>query len=68
MHIKEAPCGQCGTVVIVDGLLFDVGTVRVRCPGCGAYFLPPGSSRSVTIREATNASVDIEIWEPEAAS
>lgn len=67
MHIKEAPCQQCGTVVIVDGGLFDIGTVRVRCPGCEAYFLPPGSNRSKTVREAANAAVEVEVWEPEAA-
>ncbi|HEX2154611.1 MAG TPA: hypothetical protein VHL52_11605 [Acidimicrobiia bacterium] len=67
MHIKEAVCPRCANVVIVDGGLHDIGTVRLRCTACYQYFLPPDSPRSKTIGEVTNASVEIRIWEPKGS-
>lgn len=64
MHIKEAVCPRCASLVVVDGGLYDIGSIRLRCPSCHNYFLPPDSPRSKTIREVTNASVEIRIWEP----
>lgn len=65
MHIKEVTCPRCGAKVIVDGGLFEIGVVQVRCSNCAHYFLPAGSPRSKTIGEVTNSNVEITIWEPE---
>lgn len=65
MHIREAVCSRCASLVVVDGGLHDIGSVRLRCPNCRNYFLPPDSGHSKTVREVTNASVEIHIWEPE---
>jgi len=67
MYIREVECPQCSARVILDGAVWEIGTVRMRCPTCAHYFLPPGSPRSRTIESVTNASVSITIWEPEHA-
>ena len=65
MYIKEQTCPRCSAHFVVDGALFDIGTVRLRCQACAPMFLPEGSPRSRTVESVTNANVDIEIWEPE---
>lgn len=65
MYVKSPACPECGTRFIVDGGLWEVGTVRLRCTGCGHMFLPPGSPRSRTVEAITNANVSIEVWEPD---
>jgi hypothetical protein len=65
MHIKNVVCPRCRGLVVVDGGLHDIGTIRLKCPSCGLYFLPPESPGTKTISEVTNASVEIRIWEPE---
>ena len=64
MLIEQAVCPACGSAFIVDQKLWNVGTVRLRCIGCRHYFLPEGSPKSLTVEEAANAAVPIEIWEP----
>jgi len=68
MYIKDVRCPRCGARCVVDGALWEVGTVRLRCPSCGHYFLPSGSPQSTTVQSVANASVDIEVWEPEEAT
>jgi transposase-like protein len=65
MHIKEVTCPRCGELSIVDGGLFEIGIIRLRCTHCGFYFEPADSPRSKTVEEVTNANVEITIWEPE---
>ena len=64
MLIEKATCPACGTAFIVDQKLWNVGTVRLRCISCRRYFLPAGSPKSISLKEAANAAVDIRIWEP----
>lgn len=63
MHIQNAACPACGTTFIVDQKLWDVGTVLLRCIGCGHRFLPPASGKSLSVEQATNAAVPIKVWE-----
>jgi predicted Zn finger-like uncharacterized protein len=65
MYIRELPCPLCQSKIVVDGALWEIGTVRLRCPKCAHLFLPPNSPRSRTVEEVANASVPISIWEPE---
>ncbi len=65
MHIKELLCPRCQSKVVADGGLWEIGTVRLRCPSCAHLFLPQGSPLSRTVASVTNASVAITIWEPE---
>lgn len=65
MHIKNSQCPRCGASVVVDGGLYDIGTVRLRCPTCAHYFLPEGSPQSRTVQQVANTSVNVTIWEPE---
>jgi predicted Zn finger-like uncharacterized protein len=65
VHIKEVRCPECGAVLVVDGGLFEIGSVRLRCSTCAHYFLPADSPGSKTVREVTNAGVEVTIWEPE---
>lgn len=65
MYIKELTCPRCRGKVVVDGALWEIGTVRLRCPNCGNRFLPPGSPRSRSVEAVANANVPIEIWESE---
>jgi transposase-like protein len=67
MHIKEVGCPACGARLVVDGGLFEIGSVRLRCSTCAHYFLAEGSPGSKTVDGVTNASVPITIWEPEDA-
>jgi transposase-like protein len=67
MHVKEVHCPTCGALLVVDGGLFEIGTVRLRCSACAHYFLPANSPGSKTVPEVTNANVEITIWEPEEA-
>ena len=64
MYIKELACPRCQGKVVVDGALWEIGTVRLRCSNCGHLFLPPGSPHSRTLEAVANANVPIEIWEP----
>lgn len=66
MLIQTALCPKCTTSFIVDQKLWDVGTVRLRCIGCGHRFLPPGSPKSLSIEKATNAAVPISEWQGRA--
>jgi predicted Zn finger-like uncharacterized protein len=66
VQIVEEPCPECGREFIVDRALWSIGSVRLRCPSCGARFLPPGSPGATTAEQATSASVPISIWEPDA--
>lgn len=66
MHIKEVVCPRCAHLTVVDGGLFEIGTVRLRCTNCGFYFVPADSPRSKTVAQVTNASVEVTIWEPES--
>ena len=63
MHIQSAVCPSCGVSFIVDQKLWDVGTVKLWCIGCGKQFLPPGSAKSLSVEQATNAAAPIKIWE-----
>ncbi len=65
MHIKNADCPNCTRVFVVDGGLFDIGHVPLRCPFCHYQFVPRDSPGTRTVRDVTNASVEIRIWEPE---
>lgn len=65
MYIKQLTCPACAEHFVVDGALWEIGTVRVRCVACAHMFLPEDSPRSRTVEQVTNASVPIEIWEPE---
>lgn len=65
MYIKELACPRCQGKVVVDGALWEVGTVRLRCPKCAHLFFPPQSPGSRTVEEVANASVPIQIWELE---
>ena len=67
MHIQNAVCPGCRTAFIVDQKLWDVGTVKLRCIGCGHRFLPPASAKSLTVEQATNAAVPISVWEKNPA-
>jgi transposase-like protein len=67
MHIKEVACPRCGKTSVVDGGLFEIGSVRLRCTNCGFYFEPADSPRSKTVAQVTNANVEVTIWEPEEA-
>jgi predicted Zn finger-like uncharacterized protein len=62
MHIRKATCPECKTSFIVDQKLWDVGTVQLRCIGCGHRFLPPSSPKSLSVEQATNAAVPIKVW------
>jgi hypothetical protein len=61
--IQRATCPECKTAFIVDQKLWDVGTVKLCCIGCGHGFLPPGSAKSLSVEQATNAAVPIKLWE-----
>jgi transposase-like protein len=65
MHIQEVTCPRCGNISVVDGGLYEIGTIRLRCTHCGFYFEPHDSPRSKTVAQVTNANVAITIWEPE---
>ena len=65
MLIANAVCPECKASFIVDQKLWDVGTIRLRCVQCHAYFAPPGSPKSLTAEEAANAAVPIRMWEAE---
>ena len=62
MLIAKARCPKCKAEFIVDQKLWDVGTVPLRCIGCGHTFPPPGSPKSLSVEEAVNAAVPIRIW------
>ena len=62
MLIAKAQCPKCKAEFIVDQKLWNVGTVPLRCIGCGHGFLPPGSPKSLSVEEAVNAAVPIRIW------
>ena len=62
MLIAKAVCPECKADFIVDQKLWNVGTVPLRCIGCGHAFLPPGSPKSLSVEEAVNAAVPIRIW------
>ena len=66
MYIRQMQCPRCAVRFVVDGALWEIGTVRVRCTGCGHLFLPEGSPHSKSVEAVTNANVSIEIWEPES--
>jgi predicted Zn finger-like uncharacterized protein len=68
MLIEKAVCPACRASFIVDQKLWNVGTVRLRCIQCKHYFLPQGSPKSLTVEQAANASVPINLWEPESGS
>ena len=63
MLIRNAECPECKTRFIVDQKLWDIGTVKLRCIGCGHRFLPPESPRSLSAEQATNAAAPIKVWE-----
>ena len=63
MQIRNAACPACRTAFIVDQKLWDVGTVNLRCIACGHRFLPPGSPKSLSVEQATNAAVSIKVWD-----
>ena len=63
MLIANAVCPQCKADFIVEQKLWDVGTVPLRCIGCGHAFLPPGSPKSLSVEEAANAAVPIRVWQ-----
>jgi len=63
--MKELCCPKCGRRFVVDGALWEVGTVRVRCTECAHMSLPEGSPRTKSVESVVNSSVPIEIWEPE---
>jgi DNA-directed RNA polymerase subunit RPC12/RpoP len=65
MYIKELACPRCDSKVVVDGALWEIGTVRLRCPRCLHRFLPEGSPCSRTVGSVANASVPVTIWEDE---
>jgi predicted Zn finger-like uncharacterized protein len=65
MYIKELRCPECERRFVVDGALWEIGTVRVRCTACAHLFLPPGSPHSRSVEHVANASVPIAIWEPD---
>ena len=65
MYLKELACPRCRRRFVVDGALWEIGTVRVRCTSCAHLFLPEGSTRSRSVEQVANASVPIEIWEPD---
>jgi Zn ribbon nucleic-acid-binding protein len=62
MLIAKAVCPKCKVDFIVDQKLWNVGTVPLRCIGCGHAFLPPASPKSLSVEEAVNAAVPIRIW------
>jgi predicted Zn finger-like uncharacterized protein len=63
MHIQNATCPKCGARFIVDQKLWDVGTVKLRCIGCGHRFVPPASAKSLSVEQATNAAVPVKVWD-----
>lgn len=65
MYIKEVVCPVCEAKVVVDGALWEIGTVRLRCATHGHMFLPAGSPRTRTVEAVANASVPIAIWDSE---
>ena len=67
MYIKETACPTCSAKVVVDGALWEIGTVRLRCPTGKHMFLPTGSPKSRTVESVANSNVPIEIWGAEAA-
>ena len=67
MYIKEVACPICHAKVVVDGALWEIGTVRLRCPTGKHMFLPTDSPKSRTVESVANANVPIEIWDTEAA-
>ena len=67
MYIKEVACPICHAKVVVDGALWEVGTVRLRCPTGEHMFLPAGSPKSRTIESVANTKVSIAVWDTEAA-
>jgi rRNA maturation protein Nop10 len=64
MQLRKAICPRCHDAFVVSAPLWEIGTVRLRCPACTHYFLPEGSPASGTPERAANANVPIEIWEP----
>ena len=67
MYIKEVACPICHAKVVVDGALWEIGTVRLRCPRGKHMFLPANSPQSRTVESVANANVPIEIWDTEVA-
>jgi len=65
MYIKEIACPVCTAKVVVDGALWEIGTVRLRCPQGGHMFLPTGSPQSRTVESVANANVPITVWDTE---
>lgn len=65
MLIVTCRCPHCAHEFIVDRNLWAIGTVRLRCPGCGAYFLPDGSPGDCTPEEAARASVPLHVFDPQ---
>jgi predicted Zn finger-like uncharacterized protein len=63
MLIQKAACPTCHASFIVDQKLWDVGTVKLRCIGCGHRFLPPASPKSLSVEQATNAGMPIKVWQ-----
>lgn len=66
MYIKEVACPVCASKVVVDGALWEVGTVRLRCPQGGHMFLPVGSPQSRTVESVANVNVPITVWDTES--
>lgn len=64
MELRKATCPRCDDVFVVGAPLWDIGTVRLRCPRCAHYFFPEGSPGTGSVERAANASVPIDIWEP----
>ena len=68
MYLKRLTCPVCGDRFVVDGSLWEIGTVRVRCTKYAHMFVPEGSPHTRSVEQVANASVPIEIWEPEGES
>jgi hypothetical protein len=66
MYIKEVACPVCTAKVVVDGALWEIGTVRLRCPQGAHMFLPTGSPQSRTVESVTGANVPITVWDTES--
>lgn len=64
MQIVDVPCPACESRFIVDRNLWSIGTVELRCPDCGHYFLPEGSPGTGTMEVAARASVPLRIFRP----
>jgi hypothetical protein len=67
LYIKEVACPICHAQVVVDGALWEIGTVRLRCPTGAHMFLPTGSPQSRTVESVANANVPIAVWDTEGA-